>query len=99
MRNEISIHRGLPLQSGSLAQQVGTTSRSREVGPYVQRCAAFTHPLPRGGTDLLHRISQSRRQWTAHLPQVITVMCCWKTSAFSGFALAIKQTQGSVVAK
>jgi len=45
MRNEISIHRGLPLQSGSLAQQVGTTSRSREVGPYVQRCAAFTHPL------------------------------------------------------
>jgi len=23
----ISIHRGLPLQSGSLAQQVGTTSR------------------------------------------------------------------------
>jgi len=24
---------------------------------------------------------------------VITVICCWKTSAFSGFALAIKQTQ------
>ena len=59
MLESISIHSGLPPAIRLVAAHeviyealfdVSTTSRQR-VGPYRRDGAAFTHPLPRGGTD------------------------------------------------
>jgi hypothetical protein len=39
--------------------EVSTTSRWR-VGPYGSEGVAFTHPLPRGGTDFMGRYCPAR---------------------------------------